>query len=79
MIVYADSDLDLAVEAAHQALFFNAGQCCAAGSRTYVQAEIYDEFVRKCVTRARSRVIGDPMKPGVEQGPQVTQHQFDSV
>ena len=70
MIVYADADLDMAVEAAHQALFFNAGQCCAAGSRTYVQAEIYDEFVRKCVTRARSRVVGDPMQHGVEQGPQ---------
>eukprot|EP00658_Telonema_sp_P-2_P057028 TRINITY_DN45494_c0_g1_i1.p1 TRINITY_DN45494_c0_g1~~TRINITY_DN45494_c0_g1_i1.p1 ORF type:complete len:243 (-),score=70.30 TRINITY_DN45494_c0_g1_i1:54-782(-) len=79
VIVYADADLDLAVEAAHQGLFFNAGQCCAAGSRTYIQAEIYDEFVRKCVARARSRVVGDPMQAGVEQGPQVSQLQLDSV
>ena len=78
-IVFADADVDLAVEKAHHAIFFNQGQCCIAGSRTYVQEEIYDEFVRKTVARARSRLVGDPMQQGVEQGPQVTQQQFDTV
>ncbi|KXJ06283.1 Aldehyde dehydrogenase, mitochondrial, partial [Exaiptasia diaphana] len=46
-IVLADCDLDIAVEVAHQALFFNQGQVCCAASRTFVQDSIYDEFVKK--------------------------------
>jgi acyl-CoA reductase-like NAD-dependent aldehyde dehydrogenase len=76
VIVLADANLEYAIEAAHHALFFNQGQCCAAGGRTYVQDEIYDEFVRKAVARAKSRVVGDPMMRGVEQGPQINQEQF---
>uniref|UniRef100_A0A673A783 Aldehyde dehydrogenase domain-containing protein n=1 Tax=Sphaeramia orbicularis TaxID=375764 RepID=A0A673A783_9TELE len=50
-IIFADADLDLAVEQAHQGVFFNAGQCCTAGSRIYVEEPIYDEFVRRSVER----------------------------
>ncbi|KAK2507761.1 hypothetical protein MC885_000884 [Smutsia gigantea] len=50
------SILDWAVEQAHFALFFNQGQCCCAGSRTFVQEDIYAEFVERSVARARSRV-----------------------
>jgi len=78
-IVFNDANLDEAVEAAHHAIFFNQGQCCAAGSRTFVQDEIYDEFVRKSVARAKSKITGDPMQRGVEHGPQVSQMQFDKV
>ena len=79
-IVFNDyGDIDAAVEMAHHAIFFNQGQCCCAGSRTYVQDEIYDEFVRKSVARARSRLVGDPFEAGVEHGPQVNQMQFDKV
>ena len=78
-VVFADADLSAAVEHAHHAVFFNQGQWCIAGSRTYVQEDVYDEFVRLSVARAKTRRIGDPMVPGVEQGPQVSQQQFDSV
>eukprot|EP00944_MAST-04C_sp_MAST-4C-sp1_P015318 g15318.t1 len=78
-IIFADADLELAVEKAHHAIFFNQGQCCIAGSRTYVQEEVYDEFVRLSVARAKTRLIGDPMEPGVEHGPQVTKAQYDTV
>lgn len=47
------------------------GQCCCAGSRTYVHERVYDEFVEKAKARALKRVVGDPFKQGVEQGPQV--------
>lgn len=70
-IVFADSDLDYAVEYSHAALFFNQGQCCSAGSRTFVQDTIYDEFVKKSVLRAQNRAVGDPFDDAVEQGPQV--------
>ena len=47
------------------------GQCCCSGSRTFVHERVYDEFVRKAKVRALERVVGDPFKPGIEQGPQV--------
>jgi acyl-CoA reductase-like NAD-dependent aldehyde dehydrogenase len=49
-----DADIDLAVEQAHVGLFFNAGQCCIAGSRVYVQEKIYDEFVKRSAERAKT-------------------------
>lgn len=67
-IIMDDADVDHAVELAHFALFFNQGQCCCAGSRTFVHERIYDEFVEKAKARALKRVVGDPFKNGVEQG-----------
>ena len=78
-IVFADADLDAAVEGAYFGLFFNQGQCCCAGSRVFVQDSIYDEFVAKIVAKAKSRRVGDPFDPTTEQGPQVSQEQFDRV
>lgn len=65
------SPVDLAVEQAHQGVFFNAGQCCTAGSRIFVEEPIYDEFVRRSVERAKRRIVGSPFDPTTEQGPQV--------
>ena len=78
-IVFADADLDAAVEGAYFGLFFNQGQCCCAGSRLFVEEAVYDEFVERVTARARARKVGDPFEPGVEQGPQVSQEQFDKV
>jgi aldehyde dehydrogenase (NAD+) len=78
-IVFADTDLDQAVEGAHFGLFFNHGQCCCAGSRVFVEEKIYDQFVEKSGERARKRTVGDPFDPKTEQGPQVDQSQFDKV
>lgn len=55
-------------------LYCFQGQCCCAGSRTYVHERIYDEFIEKSKARATRRVVGDPFKKGVEQGPQVLRH-----
>uniref|UniRef100_A0A0D3BGE3 Aldehyde dehydrogenase domain-containing protein n=1 Tax=Brassica oleracea var. oleracea TaxID=109376 RepID=A0A0D3BGE3_BRAOL len=71
-IVFEDANINKAVELAHFALFFNQGQCCCAGSRTYVHEKVYDEFVEKAKARALKRVVGDLFKKGIEQGPQVT-------
>ena len=78
-IVFADADLDEAVEGAHFGLFFNQGQCCCAGSRVFVEEKIYDEFVEKSAARAKKRTVGDPFDPETEQGPQVDQAQFEKV
>lgn len=78
-IVCKDADVDQAVELAHFALFFNQGQCCCAGSRTFVHESIHDEFVEKAKARCLSRVVGDPFRKGVEQGPQIDREQFNKV
>ena len=78
-IVMDDADIDQAVELAHFALFFNQGQCCCAGSRTFVHERVYDEFVEKSKARALKRVVGDPFRKGVEQGPQIDDEQFKKI
>ncbi|XP_050383778.1 benzaldehyde dehydrogenase, mitochondrial-like [Argentina anserina] len=78
-IVCEDADVDKAVELAHSALFFNQGQCCCAGSRTFVHERVYDEFVEKAKARAAKRVVGDPFKGGIEQGPQIDSDQFEKI
>jgi aldehyde dehydrogenase (NAD+) len=78
-IVFADADMDQAIEGSHFALFFNQGQCCCAGSRLFVEEKAYDEFVERSAARARKRTVGDPFDSGTEQGPQVDQAQFDKV
>ncbi len=78
-IVFADADMNEAIEGAHFALFFNQGQCCCAGSRLFVEEKCYDEFVERSAARARKRTVGDPFDPKTEQGPQVDQDQFDKV
>src|ERR1700677_684727 len=78
-IVFADADMDAAVEGSHFGLFFNQGQCCCAGSRVFVEDKCYDEFVEKSVARAKSRKVGDPFDASTEQGPQVDKTQFDKV
>ncbi|XP_041075279.1 retinal dehydrogenase 2-like [Polyodon spathula] len=78
-IIFADADLDYAVEQAHQGVFFNQGQCCTAGSRVFVEESIYDEFVRKSVERARRRIVGNPFDPTTEQGPQINKEQYSKI
>jgi len=49
----------------------NHGQCCCAGSRTFVHEDIYDEFVEKSKLAAKQRIVGDPFDELTQQGPQV--------
>lgn len=78
-IVFADADLDAAVEGAFFALFFNQGQCCCAGSRLMVESHVHDEFVSRVLKRVQKQKVGDPFDPSTTQGPQVSQEQFDRV
>lgn len=78
-IILADSDMDYAVETSHMGLFFNMGQCCCAGSRTFVEDKIYDEFVERSAERAKKRTVGNPFELTTEQGPQVDKEQYDKI
>lgn len=78
-IVFADAEMDDAIEGCHFGVFFNQGQVCCAGSRLFVEEKIYDEFVEKSVARAKSRTVGNPFDAGTEQGPQIDDVQLEKV
>src|SRR5205807_345469 len=56
-IVFADSDLDAAVDGSHFALFFNQGQCCCAGSRLFVEQKVHDQFVEKMLGKVKKSKV----------------------
>jgi aldehyde dehydrogenase (NAD+) len=78
-IVFADADLDAAVNGAMLGLYLNQGQCCCAGTRLFVEDSAYDSFVERLAERSGRRRLGDPFDPKTEQGPQVDRTQFDRV
>lgn len=78
-VIFADCDLDQAVEGAFHAIYFHCGQCCTAGSRLFVEKKIQAEFVERLAARAKVRRVGDPLDPTTEQGPQVSQEQLDKI
>ena len=78
-IVFADADLDAAVDGALLGIYLNQGQCCCAGSRLFVQEEVHDEFVKKLAAKVAARRLGDPFDPKTEQGPQIDKAQFDKI
>ena len=56
---------------------WNHGQACCAGSRIFVHAKIYDEFLARFTERSRQIKLGDPFANDTYQGPQVSQLQYD--
>ncbi|XP_066592602.1 aldehyde dehydrogenase, mitochondrial [Prorops nasuta] len=78
-IIFKDTDMNHAVETSHFGLFFNMGQCCCAGSRTFVEDDIYDEFVEKSAVRAKSRTVGNPFDASIEHGPQIDEEQMNKI
>jgi aldehyde dehydrogenase (NAD+) len=78
-IVFADADLDAAVDGAMLGLFLNQGQCCCAGSRLLVEDKVYDKMVERLSAATEKRKLGDPFDPETQQGPQVDKTQFDKV
>lgn len=56
---------------------FNHGQTCCAGSRIYVHAQVYDEFLRLFTEKSKSLKVGDPFEEDSFQGPQVSEVQLE--
>jgi aminomuconate-semialdehyde/2-hydroxymuconate-6-semialdehyde dehydrogenase len=78
-IVFDDAELDNAVRWAVEAVFRNSGQICLAGSRLFVGARIYDEFMARFVAAAEDVTIGDPFDPGTEFSCLASKRHFDKV
>jgi len=79
VIVAADADVDQAVAGAANAIFFNSGQVCTAGSRLYVEEKIYDKVVEGLAGAARSIKLGPGHDPAAQMGPVVSQEQMERV
>lgn len=65
-IVFADADFEHAVAESVRAAFSNQGQICLCGSRIFVDASIYPQFVEAFVAKTRALRIGDPADPATE-------------
>src|SRR6478609_6820112 len=78
-IVFADADLDAAVNGVVSGIFAATGQTCIAGSRLLVQDTVHDEVVRRVVELAGTAAMGDPMNPGTQVGPITTPPQYAKV
>src|SRR5207247_1322525 len=78
-IIFADADLDQAVNGAMMGIFFNQGQVCCAGSRIFVEERIKDEFLGRLKEKAARITVGDPMDKGTLMGPQVSEEQLNKI
>jgi phenylacetaldehyde dehydrogenase len=78
-VVFADADLDAAVEGTFGAIYFNQGQCCVAGARVYVQEPVYEEFTRRLVKRLAGVRLGSGLDADTTMGPLVSATQRDRV
>ncbi len=75
-IVFPDADLEAAVEGAIVGIFYNQGQQCVAGSRLLCHEMVVDEFLDGLVDRIDDLVVGDPLSPATDLGPQIdSRHQ----
>jgi phenylacetaldehyde dehydrogenase len=79
VIVLPDADLDLAIPGVANAIFFNAGQVCVAGSRAYVHSSIYDRVLEGVAANAALIQLGHGLNPGTQMGPLVSARQAERV
>ncbi len=78
-LVFPDADLDLAIPGTANAIFFNHGQCCCAGSRLYAHKKIFDKVVDGVASIASNIKVGPGLDPATEMGPLVSDEQFARV
>ena len=78
-IVFADADLETAIDYALFAIFANQGQVCSAGSRLLLEENIYERFVPELVERAKMIKVGPGWIDGMEMGPLISEDHMNSV
>src|SRR5712691_9417488 len=78
-VIFADADLDQAVNGAMMGIFFNQGQVCCAGSRLFVEEAVKDQFLERFQERSKKITVGDPLDKATQMGPQVSLEQLDRI
>jgi acyl-CoA reductase-like NAD-dependent aldehyde dehydrogenase len=78
-VILPDADMDAAIKGSFQALYFNSGQACNAGSRLFVPAERYDEVLGALAKQAKATRLGPGLDPETHLGPLISAEQRDRV
>jgi aldehyde dehydrogenase (NAD+) len=78
-IIFEDAPLDQAVEGIVNAIFFNQGHVCCAGSRLFVQEGIADRVVQKLKDRLETLIVGDPLDKNTDVGAINSKMQYDKI
>ena len=78
-VVFADCDMDKAIEGTLRSCFANCGQVCLGTERLYVERSIFDEFVARLKEGAEQLVLGDPANPDTNLGPLISKKHQDKV
>ncbi len=78
-VVLADADLETGIPGVANAIFFNHGQCCCAGSRLYVEKNIFDKVVSGVADQAKQIKMGPGLDPATQMGPLVSDEQQHRV
>ena len=78
-IILPDADLNAAVAGSFQAIYFNSGQACNAGSRLFVHRDQFDEVVAGIAERAAKSRVGPGLEPSTQLGPLVSEEQQERV
>jgi len=79
VVVFPDADMQAAIPGAANAIFFNSGQVCTAGSRLYVHKKVYDTVVAGLSGAAGQIKLGPGLDPSTQLGPLVSQEQLERV
>jgi len=78
-VVFGDADMEQAIAGAASAIFFNQGQVCCAGSRLYIEKQVFDRVVEGIADRARKIRVLPGLDPNSDMGPLVSSEQLDRV
>jgi acyl-CoA reductase-like NAD-dependent aldehyde dehydrogenase len=78
-VILADADIQAAIQGSFQAIYFNSGQACNAGSRLFVPADRYDEVLDALAQQAQAARLGAGLDPDTQLGPLISAEQRDRV
>ena len=78
-IIFADADLDNAVNGALAGVYSATGQACMAGSRVLIESSVYDEVAQRMAATASKLIPGDPLDPNTQLGPLASRMQYEKV
>ncbi len=79
VVVFNDADQENALNGITAGIFGASGQSCIAGSRLYIQAKIYDEFLKKLINKAEKIKLGGPMEKNTQMGPLNSFKQLENI
>jgi aldehyde dehydrogenase (NAD+) len=78
-IIFADADLEKAVQTAYYAVFYNKGEICYSGSRLLIERPVYEEVIDRLAKMAADTKIGDPLDPTSQMGPIANRSEYEKV